>query len=728
MYAARPLCATLAAAIAVAALLALPAMPAHGHSSRGGQITRLLNPPGRGLPCRRPASNVHRWTRPVADAGPDQATSNGSTVTLDGSRSHDADGDQLRYHWLLVKRPHNSRARLAGSDSVMPTLSVDAMGQYVIALLVRSCDGTSKPDLVIVDVGGNLAPVANAGLNQTVFVGEDVQLDGSASSDPNGDALVFGWEFRSRPAGSQATLSNGAAARPHFSPDVPGDYALRLTVSDGQLASAAEVVVVTQPGNSPPFAEAGVDQSSRIGQTVMLDARASTDPDGDPLTFSWTLVSQPDDSTTSLQAADTAQASFFVDVEGQYVTQVVVCDATACSNPDAVVVNAAGNSVPVAVPGPNQTVNAGVLVSLDGQGSSDPDGDALSFTWSLTSAPAGSSVQLDDPSSPMPSFRAAVPGDYILQLTVNDGRASSAPVTVTVTAVNNAPVATGDAAVTAEDTAVTIAVLENDSDANGDALSVSSVTQPTSGAVVISGGALRFTPNPDFHGAASFSYRVTDGQGGSDQGFVTVTVTPVNDAPQANADSISAHVNRTITILVLGNDTDRDGDVLAVLGFSQPTVGGTVEMSGSGLRFIPTANFVGTVSFFYTATDGALTSTGTVSVRVHPPELSISDAWIFEGNSGSKFMTFVVSLSEAVSSNVTFSVATTDETARASLDYLRRTGQLILSAGTISTSVAVQIIGDTSVEGDETFRIELSNANGTPIRDGVAVGVIFDDD
>jgi hypothetical protein len=608
--------ATGALAIVASMLLAAPNAYAHSgqnassgsHSSNGHQQCRR-----HWKKHRRPRSE-----RPVADAGTDQAASPGQTVTLDGSRSRDADGDELRYYWELIERPKKSRARLDDRRSVMPTLDVDKTGKYVAVLVVQSCDGLSRPDFVVVRASGNLAPVANAGADRTVFVGDSVMLDGSASSDANGDALRFSWQLVSIPTGSQAALSDAAAVRPVLSPDLRGDYVVQLTVNDGRLTSPSDTVTIhTEPTNSTPVANAGPDQSSRIGLTVALDAGASRDPDGDALSYEWTFVSRPDGSTTNLLGADSEQASFFVDVEGQYVAEVSVCDGRGACSTDAMVVAAAGNTVPVAVPGPNQEVDAGTTVQLDGSGSSDADGDALSFAWSLTAAPSGSAARLTGASGDTPSFLADVGGDYVVQLIVDDGRAASAPATLLVTAraTNATPVANDDEVATLEEESITIPVLDNDSDADGDAVTITSVSQPEGGDVAIEGNAVLFMPWEDFVGEAAFTYSVADGRGGVASATVLVTVVGVNEPPTAEDDVWMTAVSAPVLIPVLANDIDRDGDGLSIVSFTQPARG-RVTRDGDRLFFTP--SLPGTTTFTYTATDGEFLTTATVTVVVTP--------------------------------------------------------------------------------------------------------------
>jgi hypothetical protein len=286
---------------------------------------------------------------------------------------------------------------------------------------------------------GNHPPIADAGTDRTVDLFEVAQLDGTASFDPDGDALTYAWVLVSRPAGSHAALSDPAAARPTLSIDAPGTYRVQLVVHDGQAAGEADVVVL-RTENSPPVADAGPDQSVPAGGQALLDGSGSSDVDGDPLTYGWSLIVRPAGSAAAIDDPAGIAPRFDVDVPGLYVAQLIVNDGTADSEPDTVTVTTL-NSRPVAAAGADQSVVAGEPAALDGRGSFDPDGDPLTFAWSLVSRPDGSAATIQDPSAPLTSLPTDLPGDYVLQLIVSDGNLASAPDTMLVTTTNAPPVA-----------------------------------------------------------------------------------------------------------------------------------------------------------------------------------------------------------------------------------------------------------------------------------------------
>ncbi|MBY6204513.1 Ig-like domain-containing protein [Halomonas denitrificans] len=181
---------------------------------------------------------------------------------------------------------------------------------------------------------------------------------------------------------------------------------------------------------------------------------------------------------------------------------------------------------------------------------------------------------------------------------------------------NRAPVAENDVAVAARNgEGVFIDVLANDDDPDGDALSITSVTQPASGSVVNSGEFLTYTPAEGFQGEDSFTYTVSDG---TDTATATVTVSVANDAPVAQSDSAETVSGVPVLIDVLANDSDPNGDELELVSVSSAS-GGTTSIVGDSVRYASDAGFTGTDSFTYTVRDaGGAEVTGEVSVTVTP--------------------------------------------------------------------------------------------------------------
>lgn len=205
-----------------------------------------------------------------------------------------------------------------------------------------------------------------------------------------------------------------------------------------------------------------------------------------------------------------------------------------------------------------------------------------------------------------------------------DDTSDSQTFTITVTGSNAPPVAVADTKTTTEGTATTINVLANDTDPDGDTLTVNTtlITPPTAAmgtAVVNADKTITFTPAQDFSGTATFTYQLEDGEGGITPGTVTVTVTNVNDAPVA-VDDVKTIVEDTAstTINLLENDTDADGDDLTVTTNTEPTHGTLSDPDSQGVvTYTPDDDFVGTDTFTYTISDGnGGTDTATVTITV----------------------------------------------------------------------------------------------------------------
>ena len=279
---------------------------------------------------------------PLADAGTDQNVTTGSLVSLDGSASSDADGTPLTYSWSFVNRPAGSASQLSSSTAVRPTFTADLDGDYVLQLVVNDGSTDSHPDSVTVTAAtANSAPTADAGANQNVATGSLVTLDGSASSDVDGDGLSYSWSLVSVPAGSTASLATPGSVSPTFTVDLDGEYVVQLVVNDGSVDSTPDSVTVTAAtANSAPTANAGADQNVTTGSLVTLDSSASSDADGDPLSYAWSLLSAPAGSAAALSDGTAAAPSFTPDAAGDYVIQLVVNDGNADSAPDSVTVTA----------------------------------------------------------------------------------------------------------------------------------------------------------------------------------------------------------------------------------------------------------------------------------------------------------------------------------------------------------------------------------------------------
>ena len=473
---------------------------------------------------------------PVADAGVAQNVRTGTIVTLDGSKSSDADGDLITYKWAFVSMPAGSSAALSNANVVSPTFTADSEGAYVLNLVVNDGKSDSATATVTINASkSNSVPVANASTTQNVLTGAIVTLDGSKSSDADGDLLNYSWSFTSKPAGSNAVLSDATIVNPSFTADVAGTYVLNLVVNDGKVNS--EPVSVTINAGSPniaPVANAGSTQNVLTGSIVTLDGSGSSDANNDLLTYSWTITSKPAGSNAALSDGTVVNPVFTADVTGTYVLSLVVNDGEVNSEPVSVTINASyPNAPPVANAGSTQNVLVGTLVTLDGSGSSDANNDPLTYSWTFTSKPAGSTAGLSSSTAANPTFTADLAGAYVIKLVVNDGTVSSTSSTVMINAStpNVAPVAKATASGLKVRTGTKVTLSgSSSSDADGDPLTYSwafTSIPAGSNASLSNSQVVNPTFTADVSGTYVLNLRVNDGK--VDSTATVISITASND-------------------------------------------------------------------------------------------------------------------------------------------------------------------------------------------------------
>jgi hypothetical protein len=313
--------------------------------------------------------------------------------------------------------------------------------------------------------------------------------------------------------------------------------------------------------------------------------------------------------------------------------------------------------------------------------------------------------------------------------------------TTTADPANHAPHAGEDLRRMREDGELVVSadvLIENDRDADGDRLAVTTV-EPiagrTHGSVSLADGAVVYRPNRDVNGPASFRYTVSDGNGGAATSLVSVTVEPVNDLPEARADTLATSAGVAGSVDVLGNDRDVDGDRLGVVRYS---VGehGRVSCSPAGLcTYFPAAGTSGPDTFTYTVEDGnGGEATGRVVVQVTALALlSVGDASVPEGTEGATAKTvFTLSLSKQADSRITVDwetrATTGEDAATAGEDFKPAKGTVVLEAGQSEATIVVEIIGDANIEFDERFEVHLHSVSGAELGDSIGRGRIENDD
>jgi hypothetical protein len=504
---------------------------------------------------------------PVANAGNNQSITVGSVVNLDGTGSTDANRDALTYKWSLSNVPTGSGATLNSTISPNPRFTADMTGTYTAILIVNDGKVDSLSSVVVITASAaNSAPVANAGLAQSVKLNDTVTLDGTLSTDANNDFLTYKWALITKPTGSSAMLSSITTSKPTFKADVAGTFVASLIVNDGKVDSPAVATTVSvSSANADPIANAGSNQNVTVGTAVTLDGTNSSDANRDQLTYRWVMMSKPTGSSAVLTNPTSAKPTFTADLVGSYVISLIVNDGRVDSTTVATTVTASVvNAAPVANAGTNQSVILGT-VTLDGSASSDANGDAITYKWTLLNKPTNSNAALSSATSAKPTFTADIAGVYVFSLQVNDGKVDSAVTTVSVnaSAANVAPVANAGANQSVVLGSVTLDGSAS-SDANGDTLTYkwALLSKPTnSNAVLATATSAKPTITVDLAGVYVFSLQVNDGKLDSPVVTTTVTASAANVAPVANTGAIQSVVIGPVTLDGSGS-TDANNDTL----------------------------------------------------------------------------------------------------------------------------------------------------------------------
>ncbi len=541
-----------------------------------------------------------------------------SSVTIDVlANDSDLDGDSLSV--TDVSEPQHGTVTINDDGTVSYTPAENYNGPDSFTYTISDGNGGTATATVNVCVKPvNDGPKAE---DDSVSTDEDtsITIDVLANdSDVDGDALTI--ESHGQPANGTVTLNGDGTFSYTPNADFSGTDTFTYTVTDGNGGtSTATVTVVVAPVNDDPIPH-DEEVVTNEDNAITIDVLANdVDPDGD--TLSITSIGQPAHGTVTQNSDGTLTYTPDPDFNGNDTFTYVIDDGNGGNDTATVYVCVKPvNDVPVAVDDSAKT-DEDTSITIDVLANdSDVDGDAL--TIESHDQPANGTVTLNDDGTFSYTPNADFSGTDTFTYTVSDGNGgmSTATVAVVVAPTNDGPVAKDDEANVDEDNSVTIDVLANDSDLDGDSLSVTDVSEPQHGTVTINDdGTVGYTPAENYNGPDSFTYTISDGNGGTATATVNVCVKPVNDGPKAEDDSVSTDEDASITIDVLANDSDVDGDTLSIESHDQPA-NGTVTLNDDGtFSYTPNADFSGTDTFSYTVTDGnGGTSTATVTVVVAP--------------------------------------------------------------------------------------------------------------
>ncbi|SDJ16945.1 VCBS repeat-containing protein [Ferrimonas sediminum] len=563
------------------------------------------------------------------------------------NNDEDVDGSLDNGSIRIVTPPSESQGTLDRREDGqwVFTPAADAHGEVTFTYQLVDDDGlaseTVTVTLTITPV--NDAPVANDD-NATLaedgefainILGNDSDVDGALV--PGSVEILTTAEPGAVTLNGDTGLVTYVAPHNYFGPD---RFQYRVQDDLGAWSNPAWVNITVTPVNDAPVARDDSGSVAEEGQ-LLLDLLANdSDSDGSLDVDSLSLVSQPEHGT--LQPGGDGQVSYtpqtdFVGTDN-FDYQVADNDGTLSNVARVSIEVTAVNDAPRALADAYHLAEGSLLSVADGvlTNDSDPDGDNLAAE--LVVEPARGSLTLNGDGSFSYQHDGSEHAQDSFSYRVFDGKAYSgvAVVTLSIGAVNDAPVAEDDSVTTQEELAVAITVLTNDSDAEGDRLTVALESQPALGqAQVLADGRIQYQPFPDQSGVDRFSYRISDGNGGSDTARVSVAIAAVNDAPVASDDFTATDVRTAVIVDALANDSDADGDALT-LESAQAQFGQVTINPDQTLSYQPQADRPGIALVHYRISDGQGSSDSAVvsidvSRRNQAPEALDDEVVLDEG-------------------------------------------------------------------------------------------------
>jgi VCBS repeat-containing protein len=500
----------------------------------------------------------------------------------------------------------------------------------------KANDNTADSNVATVSITVSAVNSAPAAVNDSYSTNEDTGLTLSApgvlgnDTDVDGDTLTA--ILVTGPAHGALTLNANGGFTYTPAANYNGSDSFTYKARDAALDSNVATVAITV--NAVNDAPVAVNDGYTGSEDTMLTVAApgvlgnDTDVEGSALTA--ILVSGPAHGTLALNANGSFSYTPAANYNGSDSFTYKANDGAADSNVATVAITVSGvNDAPVAVnDGYSTNEDATLTVAAPGVLGNDTDLDGDALTAIVVSGPTHGTLTLNANGSVSYTPAANYNGPDSFTYKANDGTVDSnvATVSITVNAVNDAPVAVNDGYSANEDTALTVpapGVLGNDTDVESDPLTAILVSGPTHGTLTLNAnGSFTYTPAANYNGPDSFTYKANDGAANSNVATVAIAVSGANDAPVAVNDSYSTNEDTTLAVAagsgVLGNDTDVDGDALTAILVSGPSNGTLTLNASGGFSYTPAANYNGPDSFTYKANDGTVDSNvATVNITVN---------------------------------------------------------------------------------------------------------------
>jgi PKD repeat protein/disulfide oxidoreductase YuzD len=668
----------------------------------------------------------------------------GQIATYSATATDPGTSDTLIYTWNF-----GSGTVPVTGQSVTHTFADN--GTYPVVLTVTDKDGSATTQTLTVQVA-NVAPTVDAGLDKTANEGQTVQLNGTYTDPGILDTQTLTWNF-----GDGSTPTTGTLTPSHIYKD-NGTYTVSLTVTDKDGGSTTDTLVMTVKNVAPTITNLTGPITLNEGQSATFSATATDPGTLDTLTYSWNF------GNGTVPVTGQSIAYTFKD-NGTYPVVLTVTDKDGAATTQTLTVKVA-NVAPTVDAGADRTITQGQPLTLSGTYTDPGILDTQTITWNF-----------GDGSTPItgtltPNYTYAASGTYIVTLTVTDkdGGSSSNTLVATVKAlptlaISDQTLTEGDSGTTTLTFTVSLSaassqpVTVNYATANGTAIAGSDYTA-TSGTLTFAAGQTTQTLSVQVIGDKVYEPTET----------FFINLSSATNATIADAQAVATILDNDPMppALTINDQTITEGDC------GTKTLTFTVSLSRTSTSSVTvqysTANGTATAGSDYTATSGTLTfnpgqTTQTIAVQVigdkvyegtetffinltsptnalisdaqgvatilendPAPTLTINDQTITEGDSGTKLITFTVTLSGSSTLPVSVDYATANGTAIAGSDYTATSGTLTFAAGQTTQTITVQVIGDKVYEGTETFFINLINVANATLADAQAIATILDND
>ncbi|MHA6268361.1 PKD domain-containing protein [Aliiroseovarius sp. CAU 1755] len=604
---------------------------------------------------------------PIAEAGPDRLAGDVGHITLDGTLSSGAD---LTYGWAsLGLTGDGSASGISDASLAMPQLSLAVReGRFRDVIKLASVYHFKRSD-----AGGlcqfdtrTPADVVESSSSEQI----SITLHSRGQTTASGSKLLV-WEIENKNQYTREVRLEDQDGNDHGSFVVPGRVSVHVTTADigknnqmyafvgsaayaddrpktnpfnrnnpvctGPGAGVVQLIVKDSAGlslpdtafvgntNLRPVLLSGPKLDLISGQTVELSGAAyGSDPNGDALSYSWSLISRPDGSSATITADPATKKfagsdlTFAPDRVGVYLVQVEASDGQLNAVPAVVRIEVL-NSPPVAVATGPANVFVGETGIFDGTASSDIDGDALTYLWTLTDRPDASTFEIADRFAPTVTFSPDRRGDYVFELVVSDYEFSSDPVTVTVTAPNRAPAAglSGPSEIDAAEEVIFSAMGSTDPDSDPLTYAFELTSQPAgSSPLLAQTGDGDATFSAAVSGPYTLEVTVSDGLL-SDVAVIEFEVRSRNQAPVLGSINDVYTVELGLEFALDLQGSDPDGDAISFYATPLPLAEGIwVNAADGTIRFRPEAGQLGSYSFTVGVSDGVLVDEAVLTIDV----------------------------------------------------------------------------------------------------------------